>query len=174
VPIHVPSGCRLRDVAVWRQRVAYVLRPERSCSVHARGLWLRDGRTRRVSRFADRLGDLRDGRLSWFETLYGGSGWRLRLAPLHGRARTVRSGNLDCCLLAGGAIGGGHVHWVESPDTIRATLGRERVADLGGCEYLEPTDAFPWDGTIALDGSTPVYADAFGIFAVDHARWHRC
>ena len=59
-PERLPPA-RLRGVA----RTGRLRAPTRSarCTVHTRGLWLRDGRTRRVSRFADRLGDLRDGRL---------------------------------------------------------------------------------------------------------------
>jgi hypothetical protein len=177
VPIPVPGSCRVRDFALAGGNLAYVLvrTPAHGCPRVSAGLWLRRGSARphRLSRYADRLGDFQGPRITWFETLYGGSGWRLRLERLGGKPVTVNSGNLDCCLLDGGAIGGGHVYWVESPDTTRASLGRKRLADLGGCRYLDPGDAFPWGG-VALDEGTPVYADALGVFAVRRAHWRRC
>src|SRR5262249_6680852 len=110
IAIRVPTTCELRDVARWDADVAYVLS---RAAPHGRpraaaGLRVRRGhaRPRRLSRHAAQLGALRDGYLSWHETLYGGSGWRLRVARLGAKPATVMSGNLDCCLLAGGAIGG--------------------------------------------------------------------
>ncbi|WP_028063557.1 FG-GAP-like repeat-containing protein [Solirubrobacter soli] len=173
--IRVPSGCEVRDVARWETALAYVVTHKRGCPQRAAGLWLRRGtaKARRMSRFADALGDLRDGRVTWHETLYHGSGWRLRIATLDGKPKTVMSGNLDCCLIDGGAIGGGYVYWVESPDTERASLGRKRL-DLRGCQYLEPGDGFPWHGGIGLDRGRPVYVDDFGVFEVVNPRWTRC
>ncbi|MDA0161016.1 hypothetical protein OM076_12125 [Solirubrobacter ginsenosidimutans] len=181
VLVPVPAGCRLRDLARWRAAVAYVLvrEPKHGCPHDAIGLWLRRGtdRPRRVSRYADALGDLRGDRITWHETLYGGSGWRLRYARLPGKPVTVVSGNLDCCLLAGGTIDGRYVYWDESPDTDRATLNRVPITAVGGnaCEYLEPINGFPWS-SFAIDRGNPVYVDSFGVFELgaEHARWHRC
>ena len=86
VAIQVPAGCRVRDFALWDDDRAYVLArtPEHGCPQRAAGLWVRRGsaRPRRLSRHADGLGDLRGGRVTWHETLYGGSGWRLRVKQL--------------------------------------------------------------------------------------------
>jgi hypothetical protein len=132
-----------------------------------------------VSRYADALGDLRGDRITWHETLYGGSGWRLRFARFPGKPVTINSGNLDCCLLAGGTIDGRYIYWNESPDTDRATLNRVPIAAVDGrgrhCEYLEPVNGFPWS-SFAIDRGNPVYVDSFGVFELgpERARWHRC
>jgi hypothetical protein len=45
---------------------------------------------------------------------------------------------------------------------------------MSGCQYLEPGNAFPWHGGVALDRGRPVYVDGFGVFEIDRPRWSRC
>ena len=103
--------------------------------------------------------------------------WRLRFEQFPGKPVTVASGNLDCCLLAGGTIDSRYVYWDESPDTDRATLNRVPIAAVKGdeCEYLEPINGFPWT-SFAIDRGNPVYVDSFGVFEIEpeRAQWHRC
>ena len=161
----------------------------RTCPGRARGLWLKVGgrAPRRLSQAAYRLGDLRDGWASWFETT--ADGFRLRIARGSADADTVVDGNLDCCALGGGTIDHGHVHWIESPDRETATLGRTRLSTkpLTTCQYLLPVSGLPWE-SFAVDHGHPFYVGhalsesgfdsdlAFGIYEIppQRTRWRDC
>jgi hypothetical protein len=120
--LHLPASphCPVVDFAMWRTTVAYVRRAAHRhvCRRSQRGLWVRfeDGRVHRRSARADRLGDLRDGWISWFDDLSPvPPDWyevQLRIARIGGHAKTVERGNADCCGLYDSQLEDGYVYWI--------------------------------------------------------------
>ena len=170
--IVTPRGCRLKDAAVWRARVAYLFRsvPGGSCPRATRGLWLRSGSgtPRRLSARADRLGDIRGGTVSWFDSLQGGDAWRLRVRRPSGQARTIASESIESARLNGGVLDGRFVYFGVIPEG-RSTLFRVAVAGKRS-QYLPPVESFPAkfgnlaDPQFAIDAANVFYADDFGVF----------
>ena len=132
-------GCQIHDVAAWKGNIAYLIRsvPRASCPSARRGLWLASGGAgaRRLSTRADRLGDLRDGWVSWFDALPpppageagAGDRWRLRESSIDGLPITTRGGNDDCCWLEHGGIDDGYIYWTETVDLDVDTLNRAQL-----------------------------------------------
>ena len=133
-------GCTIGDLALWETSVAYLMRSVHrgTCAKAHKGAWIRTQNQppRRLSARADRLGDLRDGWVTWFDSVspsppvgVDGSGdrWRLRASPLVGSPETVAGGNDDCCWLEGGRLDGGFIYFRETVDLDVAQLTRARI-----------------------------------------------
>ncbi len=181
ITIETPHGCTLKDAAVWRASMAYLFRsaPGGICPPAVRGLWLRrgSGTPLRLSAHADRLGDLRGGTVSWFDSLQGGDAWRLRVKRHGGKATTIADENIESTRLNGGALDGHFVYFGVIPEG-RSTLFRVALAGQRS-QYLPPRDGFPAkfgnlrDPQFAIDAANVFYADDFGIFEMrsQDLRW---
>ena len=187
-PVRVPTarGCSATDVALWDGALAFMSASSTSgsCPRGDRGLWVSTrARRHRISGRANRLGDLREQRVTWFEG--NDSFGHLRMSSLHGRPRTVTTWTAD----DGGAFGLGllterHVYWLatrfrETGSTLRraAISGRAANCQAFAAEdtFADPRREFGWR-PVAVDGTEIAYVDGRGVFATasEELRWTPC
>jgi hypothetical protein len=179
-------GCSATDFALWDGALAFMSASSAtgSCRRRDRGLWVSTRARRvRISGRANRLGDLRGRRVTWFDgdDTFG----YLRVSSLHGRPRTVTRWTAD----DGGAFGlgllsGRHVYWLATRfRTTGSMLRRAPVsARASSCQTLaadgtiaDPGRDFGWR-PLAVDGAELSYVDARGVFATtpEETRWRAC
>ena len=186
--VRVPTarGCSATDLALWDGVLAFMSASSTtgSCRRGDRGLWVSTrARRYRISGRANRLGDLRGQRVTWFEgdETFG----YLRVSPLRGRPRTVTTWTAD----DGGAFGLGllsdrDVYWLATRfRETGSTLRRASVsARASSCRTLaaeatiaDPGRDFGWR-PLAVDGTEISYVDARGVFATtpEELRWRPC
>jgi hypothetical protein len=174
LPAGLAAGCDVADVAVWRTAIAVIRIARRRvpCAPAQRGLWLQAPgyRLRRISATAWAIGDLKAGRASWFEdTDNTGGPWRLRPSRFFGAARTVDSGDDDCCAPGGGRLDGDWIYWSSQFEIDSGTLARVNLVS-GRAERVSKEDDIPTDiagyPEFAVDAGRVFYAGQYGIFAM--------
>jgi len=133
LPLVAPVGCQVTEVAQWRARVAYVLRPTRRGGCRRDGgVWLtrRGARARRLAPRPAGLGDIDATRVAWKVEDPQTSRARVRVAGLDGPARTITRSALGggIAQIGGPWLSGRHGYWsrieVFDPGVTASTIAR--------------------------------------------------
>lgn len=186
--LRTARGCRIGSVAVWDSVTAYdvVARSRGACAMRARGVWQRIGRRKPTRRGSGRLGDLRDGFVTWVAPSPAGRGEQLRVARVRGPARTVARIR-DTTFVEPRINGRRLIYGVDTAGRAPGGIELHRLALGVRRSCFDVFTDTPWmaipswtaPAPFAVDGSRIYYADApppgsfsRGIFLITtRGRW---